>query len=323
MPMPKSAKLEQQLADLNDLADQNCTPELIAALSHRSNLILAKAAQIAAHNRCHEVIPQLVVAFEHLCSGDPVKLDKGCWGKTAIIKALFELDFEEEAFYRPILKYRQIEPAWGESEDTAAEVRATAVLGLAASNPRRMVIDLIDLLQDSESQVRLAAAQAIGSLSSDASEAVLRQKALSGDKSPEVIGECFSALLEMAPRESPEFVARFLKGRRDAVPEFAALALGESKIPEAIQELEKHWKECRLSPDSREMVIRALSLARTEQAFNVLFQILTEEENAVRQVVRALAIYRHDERIRSDIEMRVKNVGDVDLLELWKVEWED
>jgi HEAT repeat protein len=269
------------------------------------------------------VIPQLAAAFERLCSGDPVKLDKGCWGKTAIIKALFEMDFEEEAFYRPILKYRQMEAAWGDPEDTAAEVRATAVLGLAASNPWRMVIDLIDLLQDSESEVRLATVQAIGSLSSDASEAVLRQKALNGDKSPEVVGECFTALLEIAPKASPEFVAKFLRSRGDGVPEFAVLALGESKLPEAIQELEKFWKEHRLSADSKEMVIRALSLARTEQAFDVLFQILAEVDNAARQVVRALAIYRHDERIRSDVEGKVKSTGDADLFELWGREWAD
>ena len=105
------------------------------------------------------------------------------------------------------------------------------------------------------------------------------------------------------------------------LPDFAALALGESKIPEAIQELEKFWKEHRLSADSKEMVIRALSLARTEQAFAVLFQILAEDDNAARQVVRALAICRHDERIRSDVEIRVKSTGDADLLKLWEREW--
>ena len=151
----------------------------------------------------------------------------------------------------------------------------------------------------------MAAAKAIGSLGTDAAEAVLRQKALAGDTVPDVVGECFTALLDSYADGSPEFVAGFLNDEQGMIRDLAAFALGSSKIPSAIDELKRCWDEAAFRPDLQGTLIQGLSLACTEHAFQALFEIMAHDSDSEKQVIRALAIYRHDDRIRQDVESRV------------------
>ncbi|MEM1296199.1 MAG: HEAT repeat domain-containing protein [Verrucomicrobiota bacterium] len=303
--MASSQKIEDQIMALKQSSEQDRNHAISAALSSRSNVVITQAAQLAAHHRCHETVPHLAAAFQRLMQPDAIKRDKGCLGKTAIIKALFDLDFADEEFYSEALGYSQFEAVWGDQEDVASEIRATAALGFVATNPWRAIFRLIEVLNDPESQVRIAAARAIGSLGSDAAEAVLRQKALAGDHAPDVTGECFSALLDSFADDAPGFVAHFLHDKDGMIRDLAAFALGSSKIPSAIDELKRCWDEAGLRPDLRESLIQGLALACTEHAFLALFEIMKHDGTSEIQVVRALAIYRHDERIRKDVESRV------------------
>ncbi len=75
---------------------------------------------------------------------------------------------------------------------------------------------LVDLLgADKEKIVRIDAARAIAQLGGIESVLLLRLKSLAGDPEPEVIGQCFVALLDLSPEDYIPFVADFLAhGRR-------------------------------------------------------------------------------------------------------------
>ena len=294
-------KTEEKLGTINELyreaeagsSSLDLAP-LRKALGDRSNLVAAKAAEICARLRCHGAIPDLLAHFERFLMMHPEKTDKGCWAKAAIIRALYDLDHLDAAFYRSNLSYRQMEPVWGKTEDTALDVRATSAFGLAASNDPRSLIDLVPLLHDSEPSVRLAAIQAIGTLHSSGVEAVIRQKAITGDSMPQVLDECFRTLLHIEPDESIPFVADFL--RRPSlveVGEFAALALGETHQPAALDILRAEFEEV-LPRVSREVLIRAIGLARIESAIEFLLQRLADTHGSEKAAVReALAAYEH------------------------------
>lgn len=296
----REVKTEEKLAALNELygdpeagSNLDLTP-LRKALGDRSNLVAARAAEICARLRCSDAIPDLLANFERFLNKNPEKIDKGCWAKSATIKALYNLDHLDAGFYRAHLSYRQMEPVWGTTEDTAMDVRATSAFGLAASNDPRSLVDLVPLLHDSESSVRLAAVQAIGTLHCFGVEAVLRQKAIAGDSAPQVLDECFRALLQIETDESILFVADFLRRSSSVeVRELAALALGESHQPAALDILRAEFDEL-LPRVSRQVLIRAIGLARIEPAIEFLLQTLADTHGPEQAAAReALAAYEH------------------------------
>lgn len=292
---------EEELARLNEFyrAAKTASGEidpapLWKALGARSNLVSAKAAEICANLRRREAIPHLLKNFERFLVKNPEKTDKGCWAKNAIIKALYELDYLEAPFYRAHLSYRQMEPVWGTAEDTAMDVRATSAFGLAASNDPRALVDLVPLLHDSEPSVRIAAVQAIGTLHSPGVEAVIRQKAISGDSHPPVLDECFRALLQAEPDASIPFVAGFLRQAGSGeVRALAAFALGESRQQAAFDVLRAELDEL-LPRVPRDVIIRAIGLARIEPAMDFLLETLRHARGPEREAAReALAAYEH------------------------------
>ena len=96
------------------------------------------------------------------------------------------------------------------------------------------------LLADSDLAARTGAVRAIAD-SGPGRVLLLRLKTLLGDKEIEVTGECFAALLSLDPAGSVDFVANFLRSRMEGIGEQAALALGESRLPAAIEVLREAW----------------------------------------------------------------------------------
>src|SRR5206468_5235 len=109
--------------------DENLVAAVRKALQDRSNLITAEAAKIAGDRRIHSLIPDLLSAFNRLFD-DPAKTDPKCWGKTAIAKALTNLDYAESPPFVRGSQHVQMEPVWGGQEDAAAQLRAACVLAL-------------------------------------------------------------------------------------------------------------------------------------------------------------------------------------------------
>ena len=177
-------------------------------LNSKMNLVAAKAARIAGEWLAAELTPQLVEAFDRFML-KPETSDKRCAAKIEILKALCKLEYPSPSIFRRSLRHVQMEPTWGGSVDTAAAVRALGAMGLAQTDYPEALEEIVPLLIDAERDARIGALRAIAASGLPGGALLLRLKALSGDE-PEVLGECFAALLRAAPSQSLEFVAKFL-----------------------------------------------------------------------------------------------------------------
>ena len=127
-------------------------------------------------------------------------------------------------------------------------------------------------------------------------------KALSGDE-PEVLGECFAALLRAAPAPSPEFVAKFLDHREEAVVEAAALALGYSRLEGAFAVLRDAFERTRALPLRRRTLLLAIALLRRENAIDYLLDLVQNGEvQTSADAVAALAMYEKDPNLQERLE---------------------
>ena len=274
---------------------------LLKALNDKHFLVVARAATLAGDRLLHELSGDLIYAYARFLK-DPVKRDPGCKAKQAIARALVTLECQDLEFFRAGILYRQLEPAWGRPTDTATDLRCSCGMGLAAAGPLRAVAELTALLNDPEAVVRSGAARAISCGNPHEAEAVLRFKVQIGDAEADVIGECFSALLIIEPDHSLPFVAEYLRHADDALREFAALALGESRLPQALTLLRDAWDEA-VGSETRGALIRATALHRSEAAFEWLLEIIaTGSSKHAQAAVAALAVYERNSRLIEQIE---------------------
>jgi hypothetical protein len=181
----KLALLEALVED----ADAQALPAVLGqALAVRNYRIVAYAAHVAGEKLVYDCVPQLLAAYPHFLE-KPVKRDPVCAAKKAIMRALYDLDCDDVEFYLAAIRYRQMEPVWGGTVDTATDLRSSAAMGLVSSGYSRALLEVAELLTDSE---------------------------------PPVIGDCCAELLSVEPDESVAFVARFLdagdEARGDAAP---------------------------------------------------------------------------------------------------------
>jgi HEAT repeat protein len=269
---------------------------LKTALADRHFLVVARAALLSGERLLHELIPDLVSAYSRFLT-DAVKRDPRCKAKSAIARALVTLEARDIGFYQAGIGYRQLEPVWGGRADTATDLRCSCAMGLANSGHLRVVAELAGLLNDPEAAVRSGAARAISCGNPFEAEAVLRLKVQIGDTEPQVIGECFGALLAIAPEYSLPLVAAYLKDKDEALQEYAALALGESRRPEALKLLRDAWTDI-VTPEGRGALIRAAALHRSEPAFEWLLEIIETGAPMLAAVaVEALSVYERNAKL--------------------------
>ena len=103
-------------------------------------------------------------------------------------------------------------------------------------------------------------------------------------------GECFSALLAIAPEPSIPFVAAYAHSQNPSVCEEAMLALGESRKPAAFQILKRKW-EGELSRPLKKTLLLAIATLRLDTAIDFLLSLLDAENlETASQIISALAI---------------------------------
>jgi HEAT repeat protein len=193
-----------------------------------------------------------------------------------------------------------MEPTWGGSVDTAAAVRALGAMGLAQTDYPEALEEIVPLLLDAERDARIGALRAIAASGLPGGALLLRLKALSGDE-PEVLGECFAALLRAAPSQSLEFVAKFLDHREEAVAEAAALALGDSRLESAFAVLREAFERTRALP--RRTLLLAIALLRRENAIDYLLDLVQNGEGQTSaDAVAALAMYEKDPNLQERLD---------------------
>jgi HEAT repeat protein len=311
---PRQEAVEQSLETLNALqptADRALQNAVVRKhLEDRHFRVVAKAASLAEERTLHERVPDLLQAYPRFAM-DPVKRDPKCIAKQAIARALVALDCQNQDFFLQGIRYRQPEPVWGGSVDAAIDVRCSCAMGLVASGYPRAIQELTELLDDPEWRARAGAARAIACGHPGEAEALLRFKVRTGDPEPEVLGECFTGLLAIAAEESVALVAGHMMGSNDGVRDFAALALGESRHPRALDELRAAWDTELLNNEFRAVLIRAAALHRTEAAFDWLIRIIEQGSRAHADVAaEALGVYERNSRLLERVQTALAGRSD-------------
>ena len=300
-------RVEQQLERLRTIRlggpSAAATIELRKALKDRVNVIAAKAAAIVDEWQEQTLVPSLLEAFDRLFV-KPTANDPQCWGKTAIAKALKNCNVAASAVFLRGLRYRQWESTWGGKVDTAAALRSTCTLALVqcADLPRHETLaHLVDALADAEAQVRSDAARALEQMGGREAALVLRLKARTGDREAAVNGQVFESVVNLEGVRGVAFVAEFLKDEKAEVFEEAALALGASRLPEAVEMLRAEWLSRGHHAES--ILLRAISVSRQEAAIEFLLGLVrTGQRHAAEDALRALEFYRDSTQIREQIK---------------------
>jgi HEAT repeat protein len=297
----------EALTPLREAAPEEALPVLRKALADRVNLVVAKAAKIAAEREFQALVPDLLRAFDQLFE-DPIRRDPQCWGKTAIAGALKDLGYSESAPFVRGLKHKQMEPVWGGEADTAENLRGTCLLGLVACADLERGEALrwfVNALTEKPHIIRIEAARALGQAGGEEGALVLRLKARLGDESPEVTGQVFDSLLAIEGERALPFMREFL-GRAGEAGEEAALALGSSHLGATFDLLRQAWASAR-APQFRAVLLRAISLSRLEPAIQWLVELIGEGRRTdSTAAIEALALHANSQEIRRKVETAVR-----------------
>ncbi len=321
--------VEERLNALAELVQEG-DPQVIlrqlesALTQKRSGLVVARAAKLTVELGqrfdLRTLVPSLEGAFRRLLV-EPLKRDKGCFGKIELAKALVELEQPSTEIFLSGLYFVQLEPVWGGSVDAAAPVRGWCAHGLVRSRHPEAVLKVAPLLVDGERPTRLAAAEALGDSGQMAAEAVLRLKVTSGDDEPEVVGECCQSLLRLDGQRSWPFVAGLLDHAELSNVEAAALALGESRLQDAIEPLAR-CLDTQVDEDLQRSLYLALALTRRQPALDLLEEEVDDGPiGRARLALAALALHRHDEALRSRLGVYVERRRDEELRRIWRQEF--
>jgi HEAT repeat protein len=300
-------KTEERIGELKRLyttPEIEAQPLLKRALQDRSNLVVAEAAKIAGKIQSVGVIPDLLTTFARLFE-DPVKTDPKCWGKTAIVKALTVLNYEESAPFLRAVVHVQMEPVYGGQQDSAILLRASAILALVQCTDlsrREILRYIVDAMADPEDKVRVEAVRTLEQMNGDEAALLLRLKAHSGDIESSVVGQVFDSLLALEQNRAVDFVARFLKTSSPEIRDEAALALGASRLPAAVHRLIEVWKNSR-SREFSGVLLRALSSSREESALSFLLQLVREGASRdAGEALEALELHSESPEIRARVD---------------------
>jgi len=316
--MPARRNFDQKLDRILDLMQsdpsEKICEELLPVIRGRSNLLAAKAVNVAGSHRYAELIPDLISAFERFME-DPVETDKGCLAKIAIVEALIELGYREHELFLAGVRHVQMEPAWGDPVDTADPLRGRCAEGLVRAGYPEIMFELVRLLSDPQPRTRSDAVRIVASFGNETGQLLLRMKAFHGDPEPEILGDVLSSLMGMAPEGSLDFVLDFARRPDERIAQEAALALGTSRFPRALDCLLQLWDEA-IRGDSKKMLLLPIALHRSDSAHDALLRIVREEPAAYAiAALDALKIYGEQSEGRERIEAAVEARGEDEVRE--------
>ena len=310
--MATRASLEDKLSAIRKLRGQTLSPEqkteLRKYVGDKSNLVVAAAAAIVGENALIELAKDLEAAFERFLV-NPLKDDKLCRAKIGVIQALDKMEHRNLKVFEKAASHVQFEPIWGSSEDSAPPLRAAAVIALARIEGPDSLPRLVDAMSDPAREVRIAAAVGLGSVGSRAAGLLLRLKSRIGDRDSEVLSECLSALLAVDPNEYLAFVSAFLDPTNAERCEAAAIALGKSRIPAALEPLKACWNSY-LVPELGQQLLLAIAMLRLPIATDYLIDLVASgSEPAAVAALSALKIHSYDRRVRDRLATAILEKG--------------
>src|SRR5262249_14992604 len=177
-------------------------------------------------------------------------------------------------------------------------------------------------LADEWPEARIGAVRAMAVNGGSTGALLLKLKILAGERQPEVLAECFSGLLGTAPERSLPLVAGFIDSKTTAVAEAALLALGSSRLPEALDLLKARWERTKAGP-LRKTVLLAIAMIRSDAAIEFMLALLAECTLSVAtDVIAALAFFRGNEKVRSRVESVVVGRNEKSVNEIFRQEFQ-
>jgi hypothetical protein len=323
--MKKPDPVEQALDRLSSLRSGGklsapAMQELKMFLKNKSNQVVAKAAKVAGELHAMGLVDDLVLAF-HRFMANPQKLDKGCAATTEIAAALYQMDYLEPEIYLLGVHHVQMEGSFGPPVDAAAKLRAVSALGLARTRHPQALEEIVQLLVDPWPQARIGAIRALASNGGHAGALLLRLKVLTGEDELDVLAECFSGLLASTAESSLPLVAAYIESEDQAFAEAALLAIGASRLPQALTLLQTRWEKSAFSPLRRALLL-AIAMVRSEAAIEFLISLLPDSNAQTgKDIIAALALFRDNGKVRADVEQAVSALNDKTLSEAFREEF--
>ena len=289
--MARAKRFESDLRAAEALRHAPDPAGIRAALSHRSGMIVAPAARAAAAHRIDGLEADMLAALDRLYR-DPVEHDPQCLGKLALVAALDELGCGEAAPFLRAARHVQLEPVWGGTQDSAPPLRIRAAQALVRLGHHGVYRLLGDLLVDPVGEVRGAAAQMLGAVGGERGALLLRLRLSVGDQDVDVLADYAAGLLACEGAEGVPLVVALLEHDDRAVVGGAALALGGSRLPEALEPLLAALRAC---PDRQltRTLVDAIALQRSDASAEVLLGLVADgdREEAV-AAAEGLRLYR-------------------------------
>jgi len=292
--MTAKRKFDEQIAALDalrQLAPDDRVDPLRKALSNRNNFIAAKAADLIREFRSEELTPDLLTAFERFFE-NAEKTDPQCWGKNALSRALAAFEHQDPETFLRGMRHIQMEPVWGGRSDTAGALRSTCALALVQCRTLTeadLLAHLVDLFADKDKTVRREVLKAVTQISSPSAALLLRARAVLANDEPEVLGACYSGVLNIDGISAIPWVSQFMASADDAAGE-AALAISATHSTEAFECLKQHLLDS-ADPWWRSVVLSAIALCRQEAALEFLLAQVESEslyaEGAIEAILRA------------------------------------
>jgi hypothetical protein len=303
---------DEQMAALEALRGRELDTDAVAlikkSLANRNNFLVAKAARLAEDAGLTDLVPDLAAAFDRFFT-NAEKTDPQCWAKNALSRALAKLECRDKDVFLRGLRHHQMEPTWGGRSDSAGTLRATCAHALIACNGldnQELLILLLDPLVDKDKSVRVEAVRALAQLG-EMAVAVLRLRALIPGEDPEVLGQCFTALLAIERDEAIPFVAGFLEPGDDPAGE-AAFALAEMRSPAALAVLLERQKGI-TDEWFGGVLLSAIALTRLPEAIDFLLGMIEREEREAPAAIEALSRVASGEELKARLERTVAATG--------------
>ena len=291
----KNDPIQTALAKLDDP-----DADLAKGLQSKWPLVAAKAARLIGDHDRRDLGEKLAASLAGLLRA-PAASDKGCTAKTAMARALLKLEYDDAELFLAGMRHVQPEPVWGGSEDAAADLRAVCAMGLVNSTYPDKLRELVMLMADPAWPARSGAIRAVAAVGGESAALLLRLKACVGDKEPEMMSDCFTALLAVEGAPAVPLVVSFAPKSEAAI-----LALGACRLAEAIQALRDLFTRS-ADPETRRTILLSLATSRSEAAIEYLAGLVHEAPvSTATLALRAAAIHRADERIRSMIARAVE-----------------
>jgi hypothetical protein len=138
-------------------------------------------------------------------------------------------------------------------------------------------------------------------------------KARVGDREPPITGQGLESLLRLEGSAAVPFVAEFLEYEEE-IREEAALALGSSRLPPAIDVLKKAWTKSRGRKHGKVEglpLLRAISASRQDAAIEFLLHIVREgRQRESEDALTALELHRDSKELSKRIAEAVAGRSD-------------